>query len=82
MYVAVSTGYSLLAARAPHSGDWLLALPITASGLRLEDEAVRISVALKLGSELGSPHSCCCGSLVEATGVHGLVCKQAPLAEL
>ena len=53
---------SLLAARAPHSGDWLLALPITACGLRLEDEAVRIAVALRLGSELGSPHTCRCGS--------------------
>ena len=69
---------SLLAARTPHSGDWLLALPITACGLRLEDEAVRIAVALRLGSELGSSHTCRCGSLVGATGVHGLVCKQAP----
>jgi len=69
---------SLLAARAPHSGDWLLALPITACGLRLEDEAVRIAVTLRLCSILGSPHTCRCGSLVEATGVHGLVCKQAP----
>ena len=25
-----------------------------------------------------SQHTCRCGSLVEATGVHGLVCKQAP----
>ena len=64
--------------QAPHSGDWLLVLPITACGLRLEDEAVRIAVALRLGSELGSSHTCRCGSLVEATGVHGLVCKQAP----
>ena len=72
---------SLLATRAPHSGDWLLALPITACGLRLEDEAVRIAVALRLGSELGSSHTCRCGSLVEATGVHGLVASK-PLAEL
>jgi len=40
----------LLAARAPHSGDWLLVLPITACGLRLEDEAVRIAVTLTLNS--------------------------------
>ena len=33
--------------------------------LRLEDEAVRIAVALRLGSELGSPHTCRCGSLVD-----------------
>ena len=53
-------------------------LPITACGLRLDDEAVRIAVALKLGSELGSPHSCRCGSSVDARGTHGLVCKHAP----
>jgi len=62
----------LLAAHTPHSGDWLLALPITACGLRLDDEAVSIAVALRLGSELGSPHSCRCGSLVDATSTHGL----------
>jgi len=65
----------LLEARATHSDDWLLALPVTACGLRLDDEAVRIVVAFRLSSELGSPHSCCCGSLVDATGTHGLVCK-------
>jgi len=31
-----------LASMAPHSGDWLLALPITSCGLRLDDEAVRV----------------------------------------
>ena len=30
-----------LAAQAPHSGDWLLALPIANCGLCLDDEAVR-----------------------------------------
>jgi len=69
---------SLLASRATHSGDWLLALPITACGLRLDDEAVRIAVALRLGSELGSPHSCRCGSSVDARGTHDFVCKHAP----
>jgi len=67
-----------LAACTSHSGDWLLALPITACGLRLDDEAVRIAVALRLGSELGSPHPCRCGSLVDANGTHSLVCKHAP----
>ena len=42
-----------VAAHAPHSGDSLLALLITACGLRLEDEAVRFAVVLpRLGSEL------------------------------
>ena len=38
-----------LAAQAPHSGDWLLALPITNCGLRLDDEAVRVAVGMSLG---------------------------------
>jgi len=67
-----------LAGASPHSGDWLLALPITACGLRLYDEAVRVAVALRLGCSVCVPHSCRCGSLVHALGLHGLVCKQAP----
>jgi len=33
-----------LAAASPHSGDWLLAILITACGLRLSDESVRVAV--------------------------------------
>ena len=36
----------------PHSGDWLRALPISAIGLRLDDEAVRVAVGIRLGSIL------------------------------
>jgi len=32
----------LLAAAAPHSGDWLHALPISACGLHLEDNVIRV----------------------------------------
>jgi len=46
--------------------------------LRLSDEAVRVAVALRLGCSVCVPHSCRCGSLVDAQGLHGLVCKQAP----
>ena len=67
-----------LAACATHIGDWLLALSITPCGLRLDNEAVCIAVALRLGSELGSPHSCRCSSSVDTRGTHGLVCKHAP----
>ena len=39
----------LLAVASPHSGDWLHAPPITAVGLRLSDEAVRVAVVHRLG---------------------------------
>ena len=68
----------LLAVSAPHSGDWLLALPVTSCGLRLDDEAVRVAVSLRLGVDLGAPHSCHCGATVDARGLHSFVCKKAP----
>lgn len=36
----------LLAVSAPHSGDWLHAIPIANCGLRLDDEAIRVAVGL------------------------------------
>jgi len=65
------------AAAAPHSGDWLLALPVTSCGLRLTDEAVRVAVALHLSCSVYVAHTCRCGVLVDAQGIHGSVCKQA-----
>jgi hypothetical protein len=65
----------LHAASAPHSGDWLLALPISSCGLRLDDEAIRIAVCLRLGADICEPHQCPCSALVDARGVHGLSCK-------
>jgi len=41
----------LLAAASPHSGDWLHAPPVTAVGLRLSDEVIRVAVAHRLGSK-------------------------------
>jgi hypothetical protein len=66
----------LLAASAPHSGDWLHALPISSCGLRLDDEAVRVAVGLRLGSNLCDQHVCQCGALVDCRGTHGLSCKK------
>jgi hypothetical protein len=67
-----------MAMTAPHSGDWLLALPIASCGLRLNDEAVRVAVGLRLGLDLCVPHTCCCGAQVDAQGLHAFVCKKAP----
>ena len=66
------------AATASHSGDWLLALPIASCGLKLDDEAVRVAVGLRLGLNVCVPHTCRCGAVVDAHGLHCMVCKQAP----
>ena len=67
----------LLASKAAHSGDWLHAWPITACGLRLDNEAIRVAIGLRLGASLCSPHSCPCGALVDARGSHGLSCRRS-----
>jgi len=71
---------SFLAASSQHSGDWLFALPIASSGLRLDDEAVRVAVCLRLGLDLCIPHHCHCGSTVDSRGLHRfvIVCRRAP----
>ena len=61
---------TFLAATAP--GDWLNALPIASCGLRLDDETVRVVVALRLELDDCIPHSCSCGENVDA-----FVCKHA-----
>src|SRR5260221_12336926 len=67
----------LLASRVPHSGDWLHAWPITACGLRLSNEAIRVAIGLRLGSSLCSPYTCPYGALVDARGNHGLSCHRS-----
>ena len=68
---------SFRAAEAPHSGDWLTTLPISSCGLRLEDDAVRVAVALRLGFDVCLPHSCRCGDPVDCFGSHAFVCKHS-----
>ena len=73
-----SQSASYLAASSPPSGDWLFALPVASCGLRLDDEAVRTAVALRLDLPLCAPHPCCCSSLVDAHGLHSFACKRTP----
>jgi len=47
-----------LAALAPDSGDWLLALTVSACGLKLSDDAVRVAVVLHLGCNVCVAHTC------------------------
>ena len=68
---------SFLAASSQHSGDWLFALPIASCRLKLDDEAVRVAVGLRLGLDLCIPHKCQCGSPVDARGLLSFVCKRA-----
>ena len=67
----------LLASAADHSGDWLHALPIASCGLRLDNEAIRIAVGLRLGVNLCVPYVCPCGAFVDCRGTHGLSCKRS-----
>ena len=67
----------LRACMAPHAGDWLNALLLTSCDLRLDDEAVRIAVGLRLGLDLCTPHVCPCGVTVDSEGWHGLSCRRS-----
>ena len=67
----------LLAAASPHSGAWLQALPSSNLGLLLDEESVRIAVALRLGATICEPHKCRCGRQVNSLGHHGLSCLKS-----
>ena len=45
-------------------------MPISACGLRLTDDAVRVAVGMRLGTELGQVHCCTCGANVDIRGTH------------
>jgi hypothetical protein len=67
----------LIAAAAPHSGDFLHAVPCSSVGTRLDDTSLRIAVSLRLGANMCAPHTCICGQHVDSTGIHGLVCRKS-----
>ena len=67
----------ILSASSPHSGDWLMASPITSIGLRLSDEMIRIAVGFRLGLRTCEPHTCLCGKEVNARDLHGLSCRRS-----
>ena len=67
----------LIAAAAPHSGDFLHAIPCSSVGTRLDDTSMRIAVSLRLGATLCAPHTCVCGQHVDSTGTHGLACRKS-----
>src|SRR6218665_3023289 len=48
----------LAAISSPHSADWMMALPVAACGLALDNEAVRVAVGLRLGLALCASQKC------------------------
>ena len=68
----------LLAASQPYTGAWLHALPVPNLGLHLDDETVRVAVALRLGAAVCEPHRCrSCNFPVDRLGHHGLSCQRS-----
>ena len=62
----------LKAVVASHTGDWLHAPPLTAVGLRVSDEAIRVAISYRLGTNTCQPHTCVCVATVDARDLHGL----------
>ena len=57
------------------SGAWLNAVPAAHMGTLLDNDAFRVSVALRLGAPVCHPHICRCGADVDILGRHGLSCR-------
>ena len=68
----------LLATSAKESGAWLNALPISSLGLRMDDNTIRVSVGLRLGTTHCRPHACHhCGAEMNHLGTHDLSCVRS-----
>ena len=67
----------LMAVFTPQAVAWLQVLPISALGLRMDDETIRIAMALRLGLPICTPHTCRqCGIRVDIYVHHGLSCHK------
>ena len=68
----------LLSVTTRESGAWLRALPVTALGLRMDDNTVRVAVGLRLGTRICGAHTCQhCEAEVSGLGRHSLSCKKS-----
>ena len=67
----------LLGVAGSYSGAWLEAVPVASLGTRLDDEAVRIAVGIRLGSAICEAHACRCSGRVHSNGLHGLDCSKS-----
>ena len=65
----------LLSAATSESGAWLHATPSTSLGTMLDNDTLRIGIALRIGADLCIPHKCRCGSPADSKGYHALTCR-------
>jgi len=50
---------------------------MSAVGTRMDDQSLRIAIALRIGAAVCEPHQCICGSTVDFSGTHGLSCRKS-----
>ena len=62
--------------RQLHTVVTVYVLPISSCGLRLDNDAIRVAISLRLGTNLCDPHICPCGTFVNSRGTHGVSCKR------
>ena len=56
----------------------IIIIIISACGLHLEDNAIRVAVGLRLSSAICETHTCPCGATVDSLGQHALSCRKNP----
>ncbi|XP_069187637.1 uncharacterized protein [Procambarus clarkii] len=65
----------ITAVQAPHAGNFLLAVLMSATGTRLDLQELRIAVALRFAAPIHTVHRCICGETdADEYGLHGLQC--------
>ena len=63
------------AALRPESGVWLNCVPNSRAGTVIDNDTLRIGVALRVGLTVCIPHRCKCGTTVDTFGTHPLLCR-------
>ena len=63
------------AASRPESGVWLNCVQNNRVGTFIDNDTLRIGVALRFGLTVCIPHRCKCGTMVDTFGTHPLSCR-------
>ena len=65
----------ILAAAQGQPDDWITAYPIAHVGTRLDNETLRVNVALRVCLNVCLEHQCRCGATVQPDSLHPLSCR-------